>query len=411
LRLRDVAQAHLQESLNLQWIDLGLAEAAMVLALFETSAHPQYHDANVEAALISLDKIIEALRLTTLDARDPDTLDHSTGVPTVANPRPPPKQCECTMSPADGSTSTLSFQPVWDPSWTEAEVKSEETRRLCWSALILVANHTAARAAEQRQPVDLFLVDPSNFRLLFPGEYHQRREYVSPYTGKDTVWALYCRSMLLWNCTLRFWDERLTTEERTRIACAAYVETRVVEDALDAHTCNLDTALIYMCREYISNTRLEVTYLTRSILLDLDMKSAKPAVWNRRLAEEWLFYQEQVAKRIKNPLSRITEPSAHVTLRRPFHVSWFANQVATCLALWEGDRGLLRALELAKSFLLPLEVLNSLWPSQEFHGRGKALRGQLSQACANAGIPLPPDPSTPDFAPLHSATRSMPSSR
>ena len=66
------------------------------------------------------------------------------------------------------------------------------------------------------------------------------------------MWALYCRSMLLWNCTVRFWDESLSTEDRTRIACAAFVETRVVEEALDAHVCNIDTALIYMCREFIS---------------------------------------------------------------------------------------------------------------------------------------------------------------
>ncbi|KAI0283220.1 hypothetical protein BC826DRAFT_920716 [Russula brevipes] len=407
LRLRDAAQTHLRESWNLQWIDLGLAEAAMVLALFETSAHPQHDDASVEAALILLDKIIEALQLTALDARDPDTLDHSTGVPTVAHPRPPPKQCECTTSPADGSTA-WSFQPAWDPLWTEAEVKSEETRRLCWSALVLVSNHTVARAAEQREPLNLFLVDPSNFRLLFPGEYHQRREYVALHSGKDTVWALYCRSMLLWNCTVRFWDERLTTEERTRIACAAFVETRVLEEALDAHVCNIDTSLIYMCREFISNIRLEVTYLTRSILLDLDIRT-KP-IWNRRLAEEWLFYQEQVARRIRNPLARLTDPSAHV-LRHPIHISWFANQVATCLALWEGDRDLLRALELAKTFLTPAEVLNSLWPCQAFHLRGKALRAQLSQACASAGIspPLPPTP--PELSPHHSVTRGMTSSR
>lgn len=155
LRLRDAAQWHLHESWSSHWVDLGLAEAAMVLALFETSAHPQHDDASVEAALILLDKIIEALQLTVIDTCDPDTLDHSTGVPTVAHPRPPPKQCECT-------TATWSFPPAWDPSWSEAEVKSEETRRLCWSALILVANHTVARAAEQREPLDLFLVNPSN---------------------------------------------------------------------------------------------------------------------------------------------------------------------------------------------------------------------------------------------------------
>ena len=135
----------------------------MVLALFETSAHPQHDDASVEAALILLDKIIEALQLTTLDASDPDTLDHSTGVPMIANPRTPPKQCDCAAiaAPGDGS-NTWSFQLAWDPLWTEADVKSEETRRLCWSALILVANHTAERAAEQREPLNLFLVDPSN---------------------------------------------------------------------------------------------------------------------------------------------------------------------------------------------------------------------------------------------------------
>jgi hypothetical protein len=169
LGLRSAAQAHLRESWNIQWLDLGLAEAAMVLALFETSAHPQHDDASVEAALISLDKIIEALQLTTLDARDPDTLDHSTGVPTVSHPRPPPKQCDCAdtaSSPAD-APNAWSFQPAWDPLWTEAEVKSEESRRLCWSALILVSNHTAARAAEQREPLNLFLVDPSNVCYSF----------------------------------------------------------------------------------------------------------------------------------------------------------------------------------------------------------------------------------------------------
>ncbi|KAH9020844.1 hypothetical protein EDB85DRAFT_1895962 [Lactarius pseudohatsudake] len=424
LKLRDVAKTHLQESWNKQWIDLGLAEAAMVLALFETSAHPQHNDASADAALLLLDEIIQTLQLTVLDARDHDTLDHSTGVPTVAHGHTL-KRCECTAAPAD-NTSSWSFQPAWDPLWSADEVRAEETRRLCWSALVLVANHTVARAAEQREPLCLFLIESSNFQLLFPGEYHQRGEYgpAAAQSGKDSVWALYCRSMLLWNCTVRFWDERLSTEDRTRVACAAFVETRVVEEALDAHVCNIDTALIYMCREFISNTRLEVTYLTQRLLLDLDVR-AKP-VWNRRLAEEWLFYQEQVAKRVKNsllltrhgagdrvstaPVNTTSPTAAHIFLRRPFEIGWFTNQVETCLALWEGDRDLLHALELAKTFLAPTEVLNALWPCAAFHARGKALRVQLSQACANSGIP-PPPPSRalhllPSLAPLPPSSAS-----
>ena len=161
-----------------------------------------------------------------------------------------------------------------------------------------------------------------------------------------------------------------------------------------------------------------------SIFLDLVDVRARP-VWNRRLAEEWseclcvpnlcsrvytdygvrggrvsftisfwlgkVYYQEQVAKRVKNSLSHITEPSGFMILRRPYHIGWLTNQVSTyvlcrcdilspsltrfgfgffvfdllrCLALWEGDRELLRALELAKTLLAPTEVLNSLWPCQ-----------------------------------------------
>ncbi len=82
-------------------------------------------------------------------------------------------------------------------------------------------------------------------------------------------------------------------------------------------------------------------------------------VWDRRLADEWreclhpvsvlafkliiawwvgrpiglgeVYYQEQVAKRIKNALTYITEPSGEVILRRPYHIGWFINQISMCV--------------------------------------------------------------------------------
>ncbi len=54
----------------------------------------------------------------------------------------------------------------------------------------------------------------------------------------------------------------------------------------------------------------------------------------------------------------------HMLSRRPFQVTWFASQIAICLALWEYDRSLYNALDLAKAFLTPLEALNVLWPCQ-----------------------------------------------
>lgn len=68
---------------------------------------------------------------------------------------------------------------------------------------------------------------------------------------------------------------------------------------------------------------------------------------------------------------------------------------ARCLALWEGDSGLVHALELAKNFLVPTEVLNALWPCTAFHARAKDLREQLARACAHAGITPPPPSRAP----------------
>ena len=141
------------------------------------------------------------------------------------------------------------------------------------------------------------------------------------------MWALYCRSMLLWNCCVRFQDDTLTGDQKTQIAIAVFVEIRAVERALDAHICNIDTALMYMCREFISKwvssvpatqsfcfcllTSIvnamqhetvcdisdetvgfsnwcvfqDLTVPNCRLLLDLDV-TARP-VWNRRLAEEW----------------------------------------------------------------------------------------------------------------------------
>ncbi|KAH9031293.1 hypothetical protein EDB84DRAFT_1600572 [Lactarius hengduanensis] len=77
LKLRDVAKTHLQESWNKQWIDLGLAEAAMVLALFETSAHPQHNDASADAAWFltlksGLEAILDAQKSAESRAPDPE---------------------------------------------------------------------------------------------------------------------------------------------------------------------------------------------------------------------------------------------------------------------------------------------------------------------------------------------------
>ncbi len=112
-----------------------------------------------------------------------------------------------------------------------------------------------------------------------------------------------------------------------------------------------------------------------------DVDDVRPPTFNRRQAEEWckylarkpqpvinrritVYYQNQVAQRVKNSVRELGETRGHLLSRRPFQSQWYSSQVAICLALWNYDRSLLNALELAKSFLIPLETLNVLWPCQ-----------------------------------------------
>ena len=93
------------------------------------------------------------------------------------------------------------------------------------------------------------------YTLLFPGEACDRMggpQQASGQSPKESVWALYCRSMLLWNsCNCIQRDESLTTDERAKLAIAAFQEAQQIQDAIEMHVCNHDTGLKYVCREYL----------------------------------------------------------------------------------------------------------------------------------------------------------------
>lgn len=110
----------------------------------------------------------------------------------------------------------------------------------------------------------------------------------------------------------------------------------------------------------------------------------------------------------------VGEAQGHLLTRRPFQMTWFSSQVAICLGLWEFNPELMHALELAKAFLIPLDVLNALWPcpgasSSAFEEttwltanlgqrtRRDELRRRLENACLSAGLhpPLPEDLTLP----------------
>ncbi|KAJ8501742.1 hypothetical protein ONZ45_g12033 [Pleurotus djamor] len=323
LWLRDAAQTALDAAWSSEWVDAQLAEAAFMLSLFEMSVHPQYDPDRLVNSLIFLDNIIRTISLTSVDANDPDVaIFPPRTVPVVPQDLSndslvPPHTRKCTCIPRDASHppdafSSWAYPLPWDSSWTPMQVRDEECRRLCWSALSLVSTYTSQCAAFNREPPTLFLTDPANYALLFPGEVMDRmspayRSSDSP-SPKESVWALYCRSMLLWTFCSRLRNEGCTDEEKAEYASESWSETQAIQDSLDMHECNLDTGLLYMTREYLYNTRMMVTQSLRSLQgLDSGLIAPGP-IFNNKQVQEWLYYQDQVIKRYL-----VFEPACHLS--------------------------------------------------------------------------------------------------
>jgi hypothetical protein len=55
----------------------------------------------------------------------------------------------------------------WSDDWSEAEVRKERCRRLCWSTLALAAGHTSVASAGAERELELGITDPTNVRLLY----------------------------------------------------------------------------------------------------------------------------------------------------------------------------------------------------------------------------------------------------
>ena len=58
------------------------------------------------------------------------------------------------------------FTPAWNPAWTDAEIRKEECRRLCWNTLLVIAGYTSYLAAVGLDIFKMFLLDSSNVRSL-----------------------------------------------------------------------------------------------------------------------------------------------------------------------------------------------------------------------------------------------------
>ncbi|THU90350.1 hypothetical protein K435DRAFT_728440 [Dendrothele bispora CBS 962.96] len=437
ISFRNSAKLSLEDAMRADCKDATLAEAALILTLFETSLHPQFSPEQASTSLTLLDEIISSLSLTTIDAADPDVSHFcQQTVPIVYlevgpndnvhnNPNPNVTKCSCLPldSPPLDPYTPWSYALPWDPSWSRKQIRDEECRRLCWCAVGLVASFTAQCVAFDQEPPALFLSNPSNFNILFPGEAFERASIASTTTGtsttttdsrfgsgggttshsqqyqlqpKESLWALYCRSMLLWNFCIRIhrsqsWLESgLDSEEdKAEFANEAWNECHMLQDSLNMHTCNRDTMLVYLTKEYIYNCRITVTHTLRS----LHGLSNRGVFFNRRQALEWIYTQEKVLERVKLPvvhnIIRVSELQGHPFTERPFQATWFSNQLAVCIMIWSSDTSVAEALRLAKALLVPVEIMNILWPCSRHQHRCNEMRKRIAEGCQQLGWDLP----------------------
>ncbi|KAJ7108623.1 hypothetical protein C8R44DRAFT_636323 [Mycena epipterygia] len=421
LRFRDEAQSALEASFNAGWVDDGLAQAAWILAMFEVCPHPHHSTDRSSSAMIMLDSIIRALSLTMVDVNDPHTSTFSPGkVPTVASAlqaaRPSPgtihnghsperpgyivtpslpvsndRGCICNSltlgeqwTPAFEHTPLWTQTPGWSASWSEAEIRKESSRRLCWSSMALAAGHSAYSSVNRGHIVNLFISDPSNYALLFSGE-----AMVHSPSSKDTIWALFDRSFLLWHACIKMRnDTTAAVTDKGQFAIKAWLETDAIEEALNRHTCDIERAFLFLGREYLFNTRICITY---------DFQHFVPLVsanvnelFHRHKIEEWLWHKATMAQLLEGGLHTVTGNSNNNLSRQPFYVFWFMGQVSRGLTLWQYDNSLTVALDVCKNLLAPIDYLTALWPCAEQRYRYESLRDRLRDACDIARVALPP---------------------
>ncbi|KAF7350086.1 Zn(2)-C6 fungal-type domain-containing protein [Mycena venus] len=393
---------------NGDWIDASLAEAALILVLYESSAHPQYHPDRVAGALRVLDQILKTISVSTIDIMDQDVATFkNNSVPIVNVPYRPhhyERKCTCMPpgSPPPDTTQTWALPLRWDPTWTAIQVRNEECRRLSWSALSLATSYLIQCVAFDREMPVLELSNPANYAILFPGEVIDRvsHAYCSPNSPspKESVWALYCRSLLLWNFCNRLLSQPgpkgpHQIDAEAEALQESWNEAQAIQDSLEMHICNYETGVTYLCQEYIHNTRMSVTQALRKMQgLSREISTTPGPLFNRKQACQWIDYQARVIKRVKLATYQLGGPQGYQLTRRPFQVHWFLNQLSVCMQIWTHDTALSDAVELAKDFVAVVDVLNALWPSKSNQIQSDDLRKQLTQACAIVGTeaPLPP---------------------
>ncbi|KAH9917688.1 uncharacterized protein BXZ73DRAFT_53282 [Epithele typhae] len=452
LQLLDQAHAMFQASLSAGWVDIGLVQAAWLLAVFELQAHPKASTQRTRSVFDVLDSLIRSLGLTTLDADDPRTSIFLPGaVPVVPSPPPTPQpdfgidldtlglpsmmqqlpttpylyvpatpsptahyvripgtlhiryetpvekwHCGCELYSLNVAwprvnevAPTLANMPMWLEDVSEGEQLKEECRRLVWATVMLTASHnTKSTAGTDVEPQHLWIKDPANYALLFPGENFESLGMGGVATSKWSAWALYIRVQLVWHSCLRVRSDSLVADsQRAQWASTAWLELDAIEGAMDAHSCGIQSGMMLQMREFLFNTRMLVSNDFRRFIPEA-MTASNMQFYHDK-AEKWMRFMLHVANDIRDMISAAVQGVSTNNSRRCFLMYWYMSQMMRALALWHADPTIIVALEVAKAFAPCVEYMMMLWPSPGQRREYEGIRNWLVRSCEIAGLGAP----------------------
>ncbi|KAG9033439.1 hypothetical protein FRB95_014805 [Tulasnella sp. JGI-2019a] len=320
--------------------------------------------------------------------------------------------CPCEALSLAGSPDMLRSTPTWTPMprWalnaTTSEVQREEGRRLVWSALVMLGPDAAARQASGMPQLDLHISKPENLALLFPGEdnYTSLPDVDTKYSGKESHWALWGRTMLLWLACVQHAsraqphtplagfsvppsipDENTIGCNDTDFAMRAWMETLAIEDALNSHSCATEQSFVYQAREFLSIIQMQVSGGFRN-----SMPVAQTGVNFSQLDHDsvlrWLRQRQSMGMTLEAAIYGDAEsPSRKMLVERPFVVYMCIASEWRALELWKLDHSLLLAVGVALSFQRVIDWYQEVWPCTEVQKWATKTAGELRSICKIIG--------------------------
>lgn len=135
--------------------DPTIAQAALVLVLFELLPHAMHSVARMGAAMIHLDACGMACFAIKADETNASVSSDLFDLPRT-------RQIANLPASQVWRAKKHRHEPIWCSSWTTTDVKREEMRRMCWTASSLAANFSLFRIISKKRPLPLGIANIKN---------------------------------------------------------------------------------------------------------------------------------------------------------------------------------------------------------------------------------------------------------